>query len=212
MSRTTARRGSGHWLATVRSSRRRSCTADRAWPDARRRSVRCAGGVHRGSAQARVRLVRRRCRLSAKKPVRPRPPPGQLVAAGHVPAGKWLLSGRNTRMWAPTGTAEPDAATAILAHGRSPARTSGPGHHAWSPAAPGDRCHRVVSSEHQPVAAVMLPVHPHVLALRASALRRHGLRRGGWLTARRLLRCRPGTTGGNDPASTSHDTRHTPLS
>lgn len=31
------------------------------------------------------------------------------------------------------------------------------------------------------------------------ALRRHGLLRGGALAARRLLRCRPFTTGGIDP-------------
>lgn len=33
----------------------------------------------------------------------------------------------------------------------------------------------------------------------AQALERHGLRRGGWLAARRLVRCRPGATGGPDP-------------
>jgi putative membrane protein insertion efficiency factor len=33
----------------------------------------------------------------------------------------------------------------------------------------------------------------------AEALQRHGLRRGLWLSARRLLRCRPGATGGVDP-------------
>jgi putative membrane protein insertion efficiency factor len=33
----------------------------------------------------------------------------------------------------------------------------------------------------------------------AQALRRHGLRHGGWLTVRRLLRCRPGAVGGPDP-------------
>lgn len=33
----------------------------------------------------------------------------------------------------------------------------------------------------------------------AQALRAHGLRRGGWLTVRRLLRCRPGAVGGPDP-------------
>ncbi|MDT0260620.1 membrane protein insertion efficiency factor YidD [Jatrophihabitans lederbergiae] len=33
----------------------------------------------------------------------------------------------------------------------------------------------------------------------AQALRDHGLRRGLWLSARRLLRCRPGATGGDDP-------------
>ena len=33
----------------------------------------------------------------------------------------------------------------------------------------------------------------------AEALRRHGLRQGLWLTAHRLLRCRPGAVGGSDP-------------
>jgi putative membrane protein insertion efficiency factor len=31
------------------------------------------------------------------------------------------------------------------------------------------------------------------------ALERHGARRGAWLTARRLVRCRPGAAGGADP-------------
>jgi putative membrane protein insertion efficiency factor len=33
----------------------------------------------------------------------------------------------------------------------------------------------------------------------AEALRQHGLGRGSWLAARRLLRCRPGSAGGSDP-------------
>ncbi|MEO7260418.1 MAG: membrane protein insertion efficiency factor YidD [Jatrophihabitantaceae bacterium] len=33
----------------------------------------------------------------------------------------------------------------------------------------------------------------------AQALQSHGLRRGLWLTARRPLRCRPGSAGGSDP-------------
>ena len=33
----------------------------------------------------------------------------------------------------------------------------------------------------------------------AQALETQGLRRGLWLSARRLLRCRPGATGGVDP-------------
>jgi len=31
------------------------------------------------------------------------------------------------------------------------------------------------------------------------ALRRHGALRGGWMTARRILRCRPGGSCGYDP-------------
>ena len=33
----------------------------------------------------------------------------------------------------------------------------------------------------------------------AQALELHGLRRGGWLGVRRLIRCRPGSAGGSDP-------------
>ncbi len=33
----------------------------------------------------------------------------------------------------------------------------------------------------------------------AQALQAHGLRHGGWLAVRRLLRCRPGAPGGLDP-------------
>lgn len=36
----------------------------------------------------------------------------------------------------------------------------------------------------------------------AQALRTHGLRRGLWLSGRRLLRCRPGAAGGDDPVPT----------
>lgn len=37
----------------------------------------------------------------------------------------------------------------------------------------------------------------------ATALQVHGLRRGGWLAVRRLLRCRPGARGGADPVPSS---------
>jgi hypothetical protein len=37
----------------------------------------------------------------------------------------------------------------------------------------------------------------------AQALLAHGLLRGGWLAARRLVRCRPGSAGGSDPVPPS---------
>ncbi|WP_448623615.1 membrane protein insertion efficiency factor YidD [Geodermatophilus sp. URMC 64] len=40
---------------------------------------------------------------------------------------------------------------------------------------------------------------PTCSAYGIEAIRTHGARRGGWLTLRRLLRCRPGATGGADP-------------
>lgn len=41
--------------------------------------------------------------------------------------------------------------------------------------------------------------YPSCSAYAVEALERHGARRGAWLTVRRLLRCRPGATGGPDP-------------
>jgi putative membrane protein insertion efficiency factor len=40
---------------------------------------------------------------------------------------------------------------------------------------------------------------PTCSAYAVEALERHGARRGSWLTLRRLVRCRPGATGGTDP-------------
>ena len=48
----------------------------------------------------------------------------------------------------------------------------------------------------------LTPACPHVPSCSqyaAEALDRHGAVRGSWLTVRRLLRCRPGTAGGQDP-------------
>jgi uncharacterized protein len=48
----------------------------------------------------------------------------------------------------------------------------------------------------------LTPACPHVPSCSqyaAEALDRHGAARGSWLTVRRLLRCRPGTAGGQDP-------------
>jgi putative membrane protein insertion efficiency factor len=40
---------------------------------------------------------------------------------------------------------------------------------------------------------------PTCSAYAVEALERHGARRGAWLTARRLVRCRPSAVGGADP-------------
>jgi hypothetical protein len=40
--------------------------------------------------------------------------------------------------------------------------------------------------------------HPSCSAYAVLAVRRFGARRGGWLAARRLLRCHPGHAGGVD--------------
>ena len=36
------------------------------------------------------------------------------------------------------------------------------------------------------------------------ALRRHGAGRGTWLATKRVLRCNPWTSGGDDPVPTNH--------
>ena len=41
--------------------------------------------------------------------------------------------------------------------------------------------------------------HPSCSQYAYQAIEEHGARRGGWLAARRLLRCRPFSPGGYDP-------------
>jgi len=48
--------------------------------------------------------------------------------------------------------------------------------------------------------------HPTCSEYALESLTRHGLLRGGWLAARRVVRCVPGTMGGYDPVPPT-DTR-----
>lgn len=54
---------------------------------------------------------------------------------------------------------------------------------------------REISAKRAPVCRYT----PSCSAYAVEAIERHGARRGGWLTLRRLVRCRPGAVGGRDP-------------
>jgi hypothetical protein len=58
---------------------------------------------------------------------------------------------------------------------------------------------RVYQREISPKRAPCCHFEPTCSAYAVEALDRHGARRGGWLTLRRLVRCRPGAAGGADP-------------
>jgi putative membrane protein insertion efficiency factor len=58
---------------------------------------------------------------------------------------------------------------------------------------------RVYQREISPKRAPCCAFTPTCSAYAVQALDRHGARRGTWLTARRLVRCRPGAAGGADP-------------
>jgi uncharacterized protein len=58
---------------------------------------------------------------------------------------------------------------------------------------------RVYQREISPRRPPCCHFEPTCSAYAVEALDRHGARRGGWLTLRRLVRCRPGTAGGTDP-------------
>jgi putative membrane protein insertion efficiency factor len=57
----------------------------------------------------------------------------------------------------------------------------------------------IYQAEISPTRASRCPYTPTCSSYAHEALTRHGARHGSWLAALRLLRCRPGTTGGNDP-------------
>jgi len=58
---------------------------------------------------------------------------------------------------------------------------------------------RVYQREISPKRKPCCRLHPTCSNYAVEALERHGARRGSWLTAKRLLRCRPGAVGGADP-------------
>jgi putative membrane protein insertion efficiency factor len=57
---------------------------------------------------------------------------------------------------------------------------------------------RVYQREISPKRPPCCRFEPTCSAYAVEALERHGARRGSWLTLRRLVRCRPGATGGVD--------------
>ena len=58
---------------------------------------------------------------------------------------------------------------------------------------------RVYQREISPKRPACCHFEPTCSAYAVEALERHGARRGGWLTLRRLVRCRPGAARGADP-------------
>ncbi|RBY83051.1 membrane protein insertion efficiency factor YidD [Geodermatophilus sp. TF02-6] len=58
---------------------------------------------------------------------------------------------------------------------------------------------RVYQREVSPRRPPCCRFEPTCSAYAVEALERHGAGRGGWLTLRRLTRCRPGAAGGADP-------------
>jgi putative membrane protein insertion efficiency factor len=58
---------------------------------------------------------------------------------------------------------------------------------------------RLYQAEISPTRAPVCRYSPTCSHYAEQALRQHGLRRGGWLSLRRLVRCRPGAVGGPDP-------------
>ncbi|MDR2466235.1 MAG: membrane protein insertion efficiency factor YidD [Prevotellaceae bacterium] len=57
-------------------------------------------------------------------------------------------------------------------------------------------CYRLIISPHLPPSCRYTPT---CSAYAAEALRKHGLAKGLWLAARRVLSCRPGGGSGYDP-------------
>jgi putative membrane protein insertion efficiency factor len=78
-------------------------------------------------------------------------------------------------------------------------RRSGTGHRGARPADRMIAAVRVYQREISPTRPPCCSFTPTCSTYAVQALEEHGAARGAWLTVRRLVRCRPGATGGVDP-------------
>ncbi|HEU5269001.1 MAG TPA: membrane protein insertion efficiency factor YidD [Jatrophihabitans sp.] len=89
-------------------------------------------------------------------------------------------------------------APSVIRRSARAARLAGPGSGSWLVRflLAAIRLYQTEISPRRPPVCRYSPTCSHYAA---QALRRHGLRHGGWLSLRRLVRCRPGAAGGPDP-------------
>ena len=67
----------------------------------------------------------------------------------------------------------------------------------------------LILRSYQAILSPLMPAacrfHPTCSAYAVEAVTRHGVLRGGWLALGRILRCRPGSPGGEDPVPARRD-------